>query len=125
MNISNLKWERFYIIKKVFNRTIAIANALKGSAFEELCSAEFCKDHRAQSNFKFCVSWQKKNRKYKMPLPLCYTNYFPYSHSLLMSFSQRKKKTCIDLNCLQQASALLYLWKLQFHSIIDVTVLTG
>lgn len=52
-------------------------------------------------------------------------SYFPYTHSLLMSLSQRKQKTYIDLNYLQQASALLYLWKLQMHSLIDVTVLAG
>ena len=59
LNISNWKQERFYIIKKVFNRTIAIANVLKDSAFEEFCFAEFCKDNRAQSNFRFCFLWQK------------------------------------------------------------------
>lgn len=56
LNISNWKQERFY--KKV-NRTIVIANALRHSAFEELCFAEFLKDNRAQSNFRFCFRWQK------------------------------------------------------------------
>lgn len=125
LNIANWKQERFYIIKKVFNRTIAIANALKDSAFEEFCFAELCKDHRAQSNFSFCFSWQKKSGNIKCLFLCVNTNYFPYTHSLLMSLSQRKQKTYIDLNCLQQTSTLLYLWKLQMHSIIYVTFLTG
>lgn len=49
-----LKVGEILYYRKVFSRTIAIAYALKGSAFEEFCFAEFYKDHRAQSNFRFC-----------------------------------------------------------------------
>lgn len=104
LNISNWKQERFYIIKKVFNRTIAIANALKDSAFEELCFAEFCKDIRAQT-LGF-VSHGKNSWNIKCLCLFVNTNYSPYTHSLLMSLSQRKHEMYIDLNCLQQNSTL-------------------